>query len=186
MYSRYRHRGFSLIELLVVISIIGIVMSIALLSLGLLGDDRELRTEARRVIALVQVAQDEAVMQGREFGLELMAGAYRFVEYDPLLNVWGELIGDETLRQRQLPEDYEFDLFVEGQRVLLDLEPASFEEPEDSAYQELTETYAPHVLIFSSGDMTPFELHIFWPDQEQSVVLEANLLGDIKFASDEE
>jgi general secretion pathway protein H len=186
MYSRYRRRGFSLIELLVVITIIGIVMSIALLSLGLLGDDRELRTEARRVIALVQVAQDEAVMQGREFGLELMTGAYRFVEYDPLLNVWGGLIGDETLRQRQLPDDYEFDLFVEGQRILLDPEPASFDDPEKTATQDLTETYAPHVLIFSSGDMTPFELHILWPDQDQNVVLEANLLGDIKFAGDEE
>jgi len=181
-----RDRGFSLIELLVVISIIGIVMSIALLSLGLLGDDRELQTEGRRVIALVQVAQDESVMQGREFGLELMTDAYRFVEYDPLLNIWGELIGDETLRQRQLPEDYEFELFVEGQRVLLDLEPGSFEESEETANRDLTETYAPHVLIFSSGDMTPFELHILRPEQEQSVVLESNLLGDIKFASDED
>jgi general secretion pathway protein H len=186
MYSRTRHRGFSLIELLVVISIIGIVMSIALLSLGLLGDDRELRTEARRVIALVQVAQDEAVMQGREFGLELMADAYRFVEYDPLLNVWGELIGDDTLRQRQLPEGYEFDLYIEGQRILLDLEPAMFEDPEETANRDLTESYAPHVLIFSSGDMTPFELHFLQPDQDQDVVLEANVLGDIKFASDEE
>jgi len=186
MNSYNRHRGFSLIEILVVISIVAIVMSIAMLSLGLLGDDRELRTEARRVIALVQVAQDEAVMQGREFGLELMTNAYRFVEYDPLLNVWGELIGDETLRQRQLPEDYEFELFVEGQRVLLDPDPASFEDPEESGYQDLTEKYAPHVLIFSSGDMTPFELHLLWPDQEQSAVLEANVLGDIKFASDEE
>jgi general secretion pathway protein H len=181
-----RHRGFSLIELLVVITIVGIVMSIALLSLGLLGDDRDLRTEGRRVIALIQVAQDEAVMQGREFGLELMVGAYRFVEYDPLLNAWGELIGDDTFRQRQLPEDYELDLFVEGQRVLLDLEPASFGDPEETANQDLTENYAPHVLIFSSGDMTPFELHIRRPDQDQGVVLEANLLGDIKFASDEE
>ena len=186
MISRNRNRGFSLIELLVVITIVGIVMSIALLSLGLLGDDRDLQTEGRRVIALVQVAQDEAIMQGREFGLELMADSYRFVEYDPLLNIWGEIIGDETLRQRQLPEDFEFDLFVEGQRVLLDFEAASFEDPEESAYRDLTETYAPHVLIFSSGDMTPFELHILRPAQEQSVVLEASLLGDVKFADEEE
>ena len=65
-----RKGGFSLIELLVVIAIVGIVMSIALLSLGVLGDDRDLQKEGRRMIALVQVAQDEATMQGREFGLE--------------------------------------------------------------------------------------------------------------------
>ena len=186
MIRRNRNSGFSLIELLVVISIIGIVMSIALLSLGLLGDDRELQTEGRRIIALLQVAQDEAVMQGREFGLELMADSYRFVEYDPLLNLWGDLIGDETLRQRQLPEDFEFDLYLEGQRVLLDLAPASFDDPEETMYQDLTESYAPHVLIFSSGDMTPFELHVLRTTDDLSVVLEGDLLGGIQFATDEE
>jgi general secretion pathway protein H len=179
-------RGFSLIELLVVITIIGIVMSIALLSLGLLGDDRDLQTEGRRIVALVQVAQDEAAMQGREFGLELMLNAYRFVEYDPFLNLWGELIGDDTLRMRQLPEDVEFDLFLEGQRVLLALDPARFEDPDEMNSSDLTESYAPHVLIFSSGDMTPFELHILRTTDNKEIVLESNLLGEIKIAEDEE
>lgn len=180
-----RKRGFSLIELLVVITIVGIVLSIALLSLGILGDDRDLQKEGRRIMALVQVAQDEATMQSREFGLEVTVDAYRFVEYDPLLNIWGEIIGDDTLRLRQLPEDYEFDLFIEGQRVLLDLDLATFEDPDESSYDGIVENYAPHVLIFSSGDMTPFELHIVRTTDDQVVVLESNLLGDIKFADDE-
>jgi len=181
-----RDSGFSLIELLVVITIIGIVMSIALLSIGLLGDDRDLQTEGRRMIALVQVAQDEATMQGREFGLELTANAYRFVEYDPLLGIWGELIGDDTLRMRTLPEDYEFDLFLEGQRVILELEPAAFDDPEeDDVNNAFRENYAPHIWIFSSGDMTPFELHILRLDGDLAVVLESNILGDVKFADDE-
>ncbi len=181
-----RKFGFSLIELLVVIAIVGIVMSIALLSLGLLGDDREVQKQGRRMIALVQVAQDEAIMQGREFGLEVMADAYRFVEYDPLTNLWGDLIGDDTLRMRQMPEDLEFDLFLEGQRVLLEFEPAEFGDPEKADLRDISENYAPHILIFSSGDMTPFELHILRTGSDQQVVLESNLLGDIKFADDED
>ena len=51
-------RGFSLIELLVVIVIVGVVMSIAILSVSLVGGDRALRDEAQRVISLVEVAQD--------------------------------------------------------------------------------------------------------------------------------
>ena len=43
MISRRRNCGFSLIEILVVIVIIGIVASVALLSLGLVGDDGPLR-----------------------------------------------------------------------------------------------------------------------------------------------
>jgi len=134
---------------------------------------------------LVQLAQDEATMQGREFGIEFMTDSYRFVEYDPFLNVWGEILGDDTLRLRQLPEGTELDLFVEGQRVLLDPEPARFELPEDNSQVSAEENFAPHILVFSSGDMTAFELHILQPDLDQSVVLESNLLGDIKFAEAE-
>ena len=179
-------RAFTLIEILVVVSIIGIVLSIAVISLGVLGDDRELREEARRFAALVQVAQDEAVMQGREFGIEFMSNGFRFVEYDPFLNTWSEVIGDETLRMRQLPEEAEFDLWIEGQRVLLDLEPAVFEDPEENENRVGVTAYAPHVLVFSSGDMTPFELHVLRNDLDQSVVLESNLLGDIKFVEPEQ
>ena len=164
-----------------VISIVGIVISIALLSMGVLGDDRELRKEGRRMIALVQLAQDEATMQGREFGIEFMTGGYRFVEYDPFLDVWGEILGDDTLRLRQLPEGTEMDLYIEGQRVLLEEEPARFEPPEESSLASTAEKYAPHILVFSSGDMTPFEVHILEMELDQAVVLESNLLGEIKF-----
>ena len=185
--NSYRHsRAFTLIEILVVISIFAIVVSIAVLSLGLLGDDRNLRQEGRRVITLVQLAQDEATMQGREFGIEFMSGGYRFVEYDPFLNAWGEIVGDDTLTMRQLPEDTEFDLFIEGQRVLLNTEAAEFEQPDETSFASGIPDYAPHVLVFSSGDMTPFELHIIHSELDQVVMLESNLLGDIKFSEEDE
>ena len=184
MNPAMRPRGFSLVEILVVITIIAIVISIAVLSLGILGDDRELRQEGRRIIALIGVAQDDAVMQGREFGLEFTSNGYRFVEFDPLLGGWAEIPGDDTLRQRQLPEATELDLFVEGQRVLLDPEPVAIADP-DEGDDDTPNAYAPHVLIFSSGDMTPFELHILQPDRDQAVILEGDLLGEVTFADEE-
>jgi len=179
-------RAFTLIEILVVVSIIAVVMSIAVLSLGVLGDDRTLREEGRRVVALVQVAQDEAVMQGREFGIEFMTGGYRFVEFDPLLNTWSEFIGDDTLRMRQLPEEMEFELWIEGQRVLLETEPARTEPPDETSAVSVAEKYAPHILVFSSGDMTPFELRVQRQDLDQLIILESNLLGDIKIQDAED
>lgn len=179
-------RGFSLIEILVVVVIIGIVASIAMLSLGLVGDDRELRTEARRVMSLIEVAQDEAMMQGREFGLELMAESYRFVEYDVFTNQWGELLGDDTFRMRQLPEGSEFELLLEDRRVRLNTEPRAFENTEDRNRQDLTENYAPHILIYSSGDLSPFELHIARAADDQSVVLRSDPGGAIKIVTDDD
>jgi general secretion pathway protein H len=185
MNSYRSSRAFTLIEILVVITIVAIIVSIAVLSLGVLGDDRVLREEARRMITLVQLAQDEATMQGREYGIEFMSNSYRFVEYDPFLNAWGEIVGDDALRLRQLPEDTEFDLYVEGQRVLLKPEPAQFKKPDDRSLANGVPDYAPHVLVFSSGDMTPFELQIRQTALDQVVALECNLLGDIKFAEEE-
>ena len=186
MNFRGRPFGFSLIELLVVIVIIAIVSSIAVLSLGLVGDDRELQTAARRLSSLVEIAQDEAVMQGREFGLEVMVDSYRFVEFDPYANQWGELLGDDIFRTRTLPEDIEFELFLEDRRILLDNEPGDFDARDEFAIRDLSETYAPQIWIFSSGDMTPFELHILRKLANQSVVLRGDLTGAIEFVTDDD
>ena len=170
--------GFSLIELLVVVSVIGIIVSIALLSLGVLGDDRQLRIEARRIGSLLEVAQDEAVMQGRDFGLEVMLNSYRFVEYDPFQLRWTELLTDDIFRFRQLPEDIEFDLLLEDKAVLLENDPQEMEDPDA--------TFAPHILIFSSGDSTPFELRIIKRSQQEVVILKGDLIGDIEVLTEAE
>lgn len=181
-----RPNGFTLIEILVVIVIIGIVTSMAMLSLGLLGDDRDLQTEARRITSLVQVAQDEAVMQGREFGLEVMESSYRFVEYDAFTNRWGELLADDTLRMRQLPEDLEFELYLEDQRIKLETGPGAFDDPDDKDNSVLKESYAPHIFIFSSGDMLPFELRILRRADEQLVRLRSDVTGAIELVTEDD
>lgn len=187
MIIRRRMRGFSLIEILVVVVIVAIVSSIALLSLGLLGTDRQLDTEARRLASIIEVAEDEAVMQGRDFGMEFMTDAFRFVEYDPYSSRWVELSDDELLRLRRLPDDIEFDLFLEGKRVLLDYDPADIEVPdEDSMVRSSQNDYVPHILIYSSGDLTPFELTLTRRPGGQTVRLEGDFAGSIEIASAEE
>lgn len=186
MPTQNRKNGFSLIEILVVIVIIGIVSSIALLSLGILGDDRELQTEARRFVSLIEVAKDEAMMQGREIGVEVMTGSYRFVELDPFTNQWGELLGDDMFRLRQLPADFEIELYLEERQILLDTDPAGFAKPGMDDNADLTADYSPHVFLFSSGDVTPFELHLVRYDTDQTVVLRSSLTGVLEVIQDDE
>jgi len=179
-----RHSGFTLIELLVVIVIVGIVSSFLLLSFGLLGDDRELDQQARRLGSLLEMSLDEATLQGRDFGLEVMLGGYRFVELDPIIGRWDEVVGDDMLRPRQLDEGMEFELFVENRQVLLKEQAAQTEKNDDDD-RDLTEDYAPHVLILSSGDISPFSLRIVRAADRASKTLTVSAAGEIKVGPDE-
>ena len=155
MNQQGRCRGFSLIEILVVIVIVGIVMSIAVLSLTLVGGDRDVRQEAQRVISLVEVAQDDSMLQGREFGLEFMQGSYRFVEFDPFTGQWSEIVGDDTLRLRELPEEIELALYIEDRRVLLESDPARTDDEDRNVETYAPPTAFPAVDGAKGGGMSP-------------------------------
>ena len=181
--ANWANRAFTLIELLVVIVIIAVVSSIAVMSLGILGDDRNLQREARRLSSLIELANDDAMIQGRDFGLEIMRSGYRFVEHDPLLNQWHELLGDEFLRERQLEEGMEFELFLEDQRILLHTEAADTERDEDD--RDLTDDYLPHVLIMSSGDISPFELRLSRLSDRAALTITMSPAGELEIETDD-
>ncbi len=181
-----RGSGFTLIEILVVVVIMGIISAIVVLGLGNLGDDRELRTEARRMSTLIEMASDEATLQGRDFGLELMQGGYRFVEFDPLSEQWSEVIGDDLMRPRRLAEGTEFDLVLEDKRVLLKLDAAETQKNDDDDNRDLSDDYLPHVLVLSSGDITPFVLEIYRNSDRASIQLSATPAGELKVGTSED
>jgi len=176
-------RGFTLIEILVVVVIAGIVSSIVLLSMGTLRDDRDLEREAYRLASLIELAADEALLQGRDFGLELLHSGYRFVEYDPFTDRWGEIVGDDMMRQRQLPDEYEFDLFVEDRRILLSEQAAETDDDDEDLSR--IEFYAPHALILSSGNITPFELTIIRLSDEATRQVRVMPNGEVRVGSEE-
>jgi general secretion pathway protein H len=182
-----RGSGFTLIELLVVVVIIGIISAILVLGLGTLGDDRDLRNDARRMTSLIEMASDEAMLQGRDFGLEIMQSAYRFVEYEPLTGVWFEVIGDDLMRPRQLGENTEFDLFLEEKRVLLEVDAIELaQEDDDENDRDPDDDYQPHVLVLSSGDISPFVLEIIRLSDRASVRVSASAAGELKVGRDED
>lgn len=140
--------GFTLLELLVVAFIIAIMAGAAVLSMGVVGADRESEREAQRLRTLLQLIQDESLMQGRDFGVLLGETGYRFYVYDYATESWTEPLGDNLLAAHRLKSPLTMELALDGRFVSLDREPG-----DDSA-----ESITPQITLLSSGEMTPFEI----------------------------
>ena len=138
--------GFTLIEILVVLLIIGILVAGASLSRGVLGRDSALQKESDRLSALMDYLRDQAALQNREYGLRCFVGGYEFLVYDARASQWQKVQGDDTLRTRRLPTGVTMRVGIEGRQIILPREQAKNDE------------LAPQVMLFSSGELNLFEL----------------------------
>jgi general secretion pathway protein H len=94
-----RRAGFTLVELLVVITILGIAAAAVALSVPS-SDSRRLQEEVARLAALFRIAQDEARISGRTLVWEADLNGYRFRPLDEeAARDWN----DEVLRPRSWP-----------------------------------------------------------------------------------
>ncbi|MEJ2742838.1 MAG: prepilin-type N-terminal cleavage/methylation domain-containing protein, partial [Gammaproteobacteria bacterium] len=76
--------GFTLIELVIVITIIAVMAGMVMLSMNLFSPTRVIKTEAERLNALVRLLQDESILAGHEYGLIVYQNGLRVLEwYEP-------------------------------------------------------------------------------------------------------
>lgn len=143
-------RGFTLLELLVVVAIIGLLVGAATLSMGALGNDREIEQETRRVRSVIGLLNEDALMQTRDYGVVFTETGYRFLVFDYRQSKWVEPLTDELLEPHTLEQQLSLRLFLDGREVPL---KRNFEAQDVNKLE-------PHIMLLSSGEVTPFTIEL--------------------------
>jgi len=138
----------------VVIVIIGVIVSVATLSLGVLGRDSQAEEQARRLWTVLKQAREEAELQGLDGGMFVSAQGYEFLRYDGRNLQWVPIEGDKLFATRELPPGLRFRLWLESREVVLKPEVV------DRADKDSQKKWPPQITVLSSGDVMPFELQI--------------------------
>ena len=122
----------------------------AVVSTRVLGGDHEMDQEARRLVAVLTQARDDAMLEGRDVGLRIDARGYDFMLYDGRVEQWDLVSDDPLLRERTLPDGLEASLRLESRPVRLPMRtpPTERERPQ------------PQVVVMASGDLVPFEVRL--------------------------
>lgn len=156
-------KGFTLIELMLVILIVGIVLSLAVVSLPSSNPEHRLQEQAERLHSLVRLALDEAILSGRPIGLQAETHGYGFLTFTD--GAWKPVL-EGPLRFRDLDADISLHLRTDGAARA----PTTERETEDRRKP-------PAVVLWPSGEHTPFRLTLEHDASTASVSIGADELG---------
>lgn len=174
------------------------------LSIGVTGGDRQLDVEVDRLIAVIDLAREEAVVQGREIGMRFFASGYEFAAYyedfveyhdedNPDQSEWALLDKATLLGPRELPDGLVFELAIDGREIVLRsaeesavARPDSPNEAEGGDEDEPSESrYEPQIMIYSSGDMSPFTVQVRRQFANSGTTIEFDIDGSTEIAEGE-
>lgn len=122
-------RGFSLIEILVVLFIIGITLSFALLSFGDFGEKRRIVVASEQFIQYIKLIQQYAILDTSTLRIQVNPDGYQVLRFYPP-KTWSPIASTPLFHRQHFPKG----LIVNA-----------------GARQKM-------IMVDSSGDMTPFTL----------------------------
>jgi len=159
--ARNSARGFTLVEILVVVVIIGIGLSITVANL-FVSEEERVRQESERLLALIEKTRDEAAFSGYPIVMRLTDKGIEFLVRDSssLSPKWQDATS-ASLAPRAWREGVAASLIVKNQ---------------DATDKKSTQT----VTFLPAGVSAPFMLRVYSEKFEKNIVGDA--LGNVSFA----
>jgi general secretion pathway protein H len=136
--------GFTLIEILVVLVIIGLMAALAVFTMGGSSQQRELVVEVQDLYLRMQVMSEQAVLNNLEAGLVIETDNYQFVIFDDEAQAW-ETSSERLFQAHALPSWLSVDTTVAADAPRLTND---------------NKKLMPNVVFFSSGESTAFEIEL--------------------------
>jgi len=173
-----RSRGFTLLEMLVVVAIIGLFVGAAVLSTDFVSFERKLEQEANRLSTIISFASDEALLQTQDFGIFICDDSYHFFIYSYEVEDWIPY-GATPFEPRRFEDDMLVALSIDDREVILETEFAAFprQMSQELTEEDLDELPDPQIVILSSGEVTPFRLEFL----RESEIFEPGVLLNVAF-----
>jgi len=158
---RARSAGFTLIEILAVVVIIGIVTAIAVISVKAMGGRTTEGQTAVKLAGLIELASENARMENVQYGLKVKKHHYGFVVFNGR-GAWLSVSNDPVLAGHDLPSGMSLSIdtrdSIKIPVVATTLGPVSASSSTDAP--EESSGLHPQVAILSTGEMTPFTLRL--------------------------
>jgi general secretion pathway protein H len=147
--GRSSQRGFSLLELLVVIFIIGLMSGVAVLTLPSRGGEELLRENRAVILLALRTARAEAVFSGRSLGLLWDGDKGRFLSRNA--DGWSAITQGPLAKPLEIDDDLRSEILLAGEPLNL---------PEGDDRRVLT----PQILFLGDGQTSPFQWRLLSAD----------------------
>jgi general secretion pathway protein H len=189
--------GFTLLELLVVVVIVAILFTYTTLAIRGNSPEDLIKEEAHRLERLIQLAMEEAILRGEEYGIEIYLDGYRFMHLTE--NQWQPLAHDKLLRDRELPLEMELEMSLEETDIEIEktsavkkymaetsdlqtfMADSALGDNENESTDEAENTTKPHIYLLSSGEIIPeFDIRFYILGVETSYFVKGSFDGELK------
>ncbi len=181
-------QGFTLLEIMLVVMLMAVISAGVVMTLPSDSGYRALKDEAQRFSAILQTANDEALMSGHELGIVIDKQSYEFVVYEFKSKKWIPVPTPNFKTKMEL-EQIELVLSLSGFAWdKREEEENPFEEEDSFSEQDDEEKQIiPQIFVMSSGEVTPFKLRFSSLDKDNKAWIEVDVkvTGELKLLSEE-